>query len=154
MFGNNLTMAIAIRHFASEWAARPTTRRYEMVAAAAFQQRIGPMPQPALQAPMEADDEEARQHPRQASDSAGTRQRDLSYRGAESAEAAGRRHQSQQARQHVDPRRRRGVAPGPSAMSTTAVAPRRDWQRRPTPTKTTSSRLSWRQMDAATDSTL
>jgi hypothetical protein len=40
---------------------------------------------------MEAGDEEARQHPRQAGDSAGTRQWDLSYSRAESAAAAGRR---------------------------------------------------------------
>ena len=64
---------------------------------------------------MEAGDEEARQHPRQAGDSAGTCQWDLSYSRAESAAAAGRcgpearRHQGQQARQHMDPRRRRGV---------------------------------------------
>jgi hypothetical protein len=62
----------------------------------------------------------ARQHPRQAGDSAGTRQWDLSYSRAESAAAAGlrgpeaRRHQGQQARQHVDPRRRRGVPRDPA----------------------------------------
>jgi hypothetical protein len=45
-----------------------------------------------------------------------------------------------------------------SAMSTRAVVPPRDWLRRPTPrskwrstpTKTTSSRLSWRQVVAST----
>ena len=75
---------------------------------------------------MEAGDEEARQHPRQAGDSAGTCQWDLSYSRAESAAAAGRRgpearrHQGQQARQHVDPRRWRGVPRDPAL--------RRQWQ--------------------------
>ncbi len=87
------------------------------------------MPRPALQAPTEAGDEEARQHPRQAGDSTGTRQWDLSDSRAESAAAAGRRGpeaRRHQARQHVDPRRRRGVPRDP-ALCRPEQWSARDW---------------------------